>query len=203
MAQEDIAIEDEFTAERVDPSLDETPEYNQQESDETTAADIDAAFANIEPEETDVTPVGSAVETNNGPTGVQSEVGESAVETQAEEDAATEIVNMNPRLGAALAETDKDPAKGGRTFCWLNEGAPSASIEPEVRDDASPETEEEMDNGPIDAQSEMDGQVDQRQLETAVPSGLEVGNDLVKDVAQIDEDATIGEIDQEVYPVSL
>ncbi|MCO5592617.1 hypothetical protein L7F22_046620 [Adiantum nelumboides] len=198
MAREDIGTEDDFTAVGVDPSVDETPEYNQQESDEATTADTDAAFSIIEPEGTDVTPFGSTVETNDGPTRVYSEVDESAVETQTEEDAAAEIVDMDPGLGAALAETDKDPAEGE-----VEAGAPSANIEPEVRDDASPETEAVMDNGPIDAQSEMDEKADQRQLETeAVPSGLEAGNDLVRDVTQVEEDAPIGEIDQEVEPVS-
>ncbi|MCO5553355.1 hypothetical protein L7F22_006876 [Adiantum nelumboides] len=196
MAREDIGTEDDVTAVGVDPSVDETPEYNQQESDEAT--DTDAAFSIIEPEGTDVTPLGSAVETNDGPTSVQSEVDESAVETQTKEDAAAEIVDMDPGLGAALAETDKDPAEGE-----VEAGAPSANIEPEVRDDASPETETEMNNGPIDAQSEMDEKAGQRQLETeAVPSGLEAGNDLVRDVTQGEEDAPTGEIDQEVEPVS-
>ncbi|MCO5561704.1 hypothetical protein L7F22_015327 [Adiantum nelumboides] len=68
---------------------------------------------------------------------------------------------MDPGLEAALAELDKDPAEGE-----VEAGTPSANIEPEVSDDASFETQAEMDNGPIDVQSKMDEEVDQRQLET-------------------------------------
>ncbi|KAI5056310.1 hypothetical protein GOP47_0028692 [Adiantum capillus-veneris] len=211
IAQEDVRPEDDITpdgvaAVGVDPGVDETPVADmdaapgdmQQENNEASVADTDAASSYVEPEGTDVAPVAAAAETNEGPTSVRSEVDEFAAETQPEKEAASEILDMDPPVDAEPG-MDKDPGQEE-----VEAGAPSGSTEPEAKNDASSETAAETDEVLPDVQSEMEAAADQRLLETdAAPINLEAESELEQEAAQVGEDVPIDEIDREVEPVPL